>query len=487
LGVELDNAQRFMRGFGSETEAVGDIFERFGQNVARSFTNIKTLFDSLKNAVKTFFADLLGNSLQKLVRGTLSAIFNPGSGGGGIAGSFSALGGGGGGFGSSAGSGIIGTLGSIFSGGGGITAPASISGGLPIAPLLSSGSIFGGGAVGGGFGGGSLGAASGGFLSKLFGGAGGLLGPLLGASLGSGIGGTSGLGNILGGIGGAAAGLGLSFGASVFGALGGGLGALGPAALAALGPIGLIAAPLLIGGFFLGKAKQRKADESASGDFLTQAINATLALKDQIKANKLEGSEARAFFEGEILQTFVDQINTLKTKSVRESRLTNQVRDLRALFESQVQPAIDEQLKRRAAALAAQALFGKLIPEFGIGGMVQGIDRGFDSVLALLQPGEMILNQAQQARMRMMAGSDIFSAVGVPGQGLPTDTRQTFATGGIAARSAGSSREQPILVDVTLAVGTDTQDQLFVSTVRRDIGRKAVAGAVRASAKNRDL
>jgi hypothetical protein len=103
MGVELTNAQRFMRGFGAAVEDVGDIFDRFGNNVARAFTSIKGLLGNLKNAVVQFFKDLLGNSLQRLVGGTLSALFGGlfgGAGGGGRGG----IGGGGGGLGSTLGS-----------------------------------------------------------------------------------------------------------------------------------------------------------------------------------------------------------------------------------------------------------------------------------------------------------------------------------------------------------------------------------------------
>ncbi len=485
LGTELTNAQRFMRGFGSETEAVGDIFERFGRNVANSFTNIKSLFEGLRNAVKQFFNDILSNTLQKLLRGTFSGIFGGGGGFGGFGGAggiFSTPA-----FNPNAGGGFTQQLGSIFRGlgGGGISAPASVSGGIASfgsvggIPLLGLGRASGGAATG----------ATGlsGLINRVFSGAGGGLLPLFGASLGTGIGGQSLFGQILGGIGGAAVGLGVSFGASVFGALGGGLGALGPAALAALGPIGLIAAPLLVGGFLLGKSKQRKADEEASGQFLQQAIDQIAQLREQVRSDRIDGTQARTAFDTQILPNFIQQINTLKTKSVRESRLTNQVRDLRNLFDSSVGPEIEAQNKRRAAAVARQDVFSKLIPEFATGGIVPGINRGFDSVLARLSPGEMVLNQMQQALVMARAGNDVFRKAGVPGQGSPTDTQQSFAIGGVAARGLGVGQDAPIIVDVVLAVGTDTQDQLFVSSARREAGRRSIVGAILTGVGNREL
>ena len=66
LGVELTAAQRFMRGFNSEVESTGDAFERLGQNLSRSFGNVKGLLDNLKQSFTTFFRDLLGLGLQRV-------------------------------------------------------------------------------------------------------------------------------------------------------------------------------------------------------------------------------------------------------------------------------------------------------------------------------------------------------------------------------------------------------------------------------------
>src|SRR5262249_35299042 len=71
LSVSISNTERFMRGFNSQVETVGDAFDRFGQNVSRAFTNIRDLFGGLKQAVLQFFNDLVGQSLQNLVRSTL--------------------------------------------------------------------------------------------------------------------------------------------------------------------------------------------------------------------------------------------------------------------------------------------------------------------------------------------------------------------------------------------------------------------------------
>ena len=438
LGVELDNTQRFLRGVGSGIEDVGDAFERFGQNVSNSFRDVRNLFDNLKNAIKSFFADLLGNSLQKLVKGTLGALFgqqgqqagggnqNPFAsvlsgifggggqqGGGGFGGIFG--GGGGGfltpGFNPNAGGG---GLGSLFGGGGlgglfgGAATPASVSlGGLPLGrsfPVGLSAQPGGVATGGGGFGGllGSLGLGSA-FKGLGFGqavGSGGALAaalPFLGVNLGIGVGGPSGLGKVIGGVGGGLLGVGLSAAPAIFGAGG----ALASPAIAALfsNPFTAIAgAGLLVGAYFLGKAKQRRKDEQASGNYLQDAIDSIRDLRSGIARDEIDGKDARSIFNKQILETFKQQISTLKTKSVRESRLTNQVNDLKKLYADEVVPEIEKQRTRKQ-------IFGKLTPEFATGGIMPR--DGF----AYLHKDEIIVNRSQQSPQLLRAASQ----AGVPG------------------------------------------------------------------------
>jgi tape measure domain-containing protein len=446
LGVELSNAQRFMRGFGSATETVGDAFERLGQNVSRALTNTKNLLDNLKQAVIQFFNDLLGQSLQNLVRQTLLPIAGlfPGAaqqgalGGlfrtpstfpaGGGANAFQSIanavsGGGGGG-----------------GGGGGLAAPPSVSAtgifangqfaaglagnaGNPFAPRQGATGIFANGQFAAGL------AGKGGFFSSLFSNL-AASAPLIGLGIGSSFGGQSPVGQVLGAAGAGAVGLGVSFGASIFGAGGG----LASAALAALGPAALIGAPLIVGAILLGKAKQRKADEEASGQFLTQALTAIDQLAASVGSGQIDGSQARTIFDTQILATFKAQINTLKTASVRESRLTNQVRDLENVYQARIPPLLADVQRRQADAARFASIDSRLLPQFATGGIVRGIDQGFDSVRALLRPGEMVLNLAQQANIRAMAGSGIFDHAGVPG----VNQSGRFAAGGIASPASST-------------------------------------------------
>ena len=53
-----------------------------------------------------------------------------------------------------------------------------------------------------------------------------------------------------------------------------------------------------------------------------------------------------------------------------------------------------------------------------------------DTVLAYLKPGEMVLNEQHQARIRGMDGHDVFSAAGVPGSSSATPV-PFFASSGV--------------------------------------------------------
>lgn len=501
LGVELTAAQRFMRGFGSEVESTGDAFERLGQNISRSFADVKDLLNNLKQSFLTFFRDLLGQGLQR-VFGQLFGALTGAIGGAGRAS--------GGVFGGSSGGGIGGaiggTLGGLFGGrggnggfltpgfgggfpaiGGGLAAAGSIGllGGLPIANTAGIGAAGAAGVFGQTA---TVGAAAG--LAGLFrgfgfgraagsGGALAALAPLLGAQLGAGLGGQSRLGSIAGAAGGALAGIGLT---------------AAPAALAGSATFGFLAplfsnpitavvgAALLASALLLGRARQRRSDEEQSGIWLQDAINQVMSLKSSAAAGQVTVDQARSIFEGQILATFVSQISTLKTKSVRESRLTNQVRDLRNLFESQVIPAATSASKRGAIS-------NNLIPEFATGGIVPGLDRGYDSVMAYMRPGEMVLTRDQQAVIQRTAGYDVFARAGVPDApqsqvgGVPA-----FAGGGIVPMR-GIAPDEPIQIDlaVNLAIGRQEAGQIVSVGAATGTGRRVVVNQVRKARLDREI
>jgi hypothetical protein len=414
----LSNSERFMKGFAEATIQVGDAFDNFGRSVANAFSNVRTLFDSLKRAVFDFFNDLLGSFLQNLVGRTLLGL--GGRGGSSLAAAVAGAFGGG----ISAPPSTTATqqfqsqLEDFFGAGVPRTAGSIASGGSSLLPGFSLSGL-----------GGSLAAAA----------------PLLGLGLGPPLGGQSTAGKILGAIGGGAVGLGVSFGASIFGAGGG----LTQAALAALGPAALIGAPLIVGAILLGKASQRKKDEQAAGEFQRQAHDALAQLKAQIDSDQIDGGQARAIFENQILAQFVQQIGGLQTKSVRESRLTNQVRDIRGIYDAIIPPSIEAQQRRRQHLEDRRLLDSRLVPEFATGGLMP-----WDG-WAKLHRGELIVNPSQQTPELISAAAN----AGVPG-----------------TQAAGSS--QPQNISVVIELGTETQDRLFINGARSRNTKKDLKDAL---------
>lgn len=510
LGFELSPAQAFFKGLRSQAETTAEAFERIG--TAFKDTILGTLDTGIDRLTRKFgiFKDLIGDILKLFARQFISRLFGAGPGGGGgggfnLGGLLGGVlgGGGGGGFGSFATGGFAGgnPLGSILGGLGGVGIAPSISqtiGGLPIAPNIPIPSFLlpGGGAGGGGLSG----------LAKLFPGlagafkgfgfglpAGSQLGslaaasPLLGLTLGASLGGQSGLGQLLGGAGGALLGIGLTAAPA----------GLATGALSFLAPLfsnpitAVVGAALLPLSFLLGRAKQRRADEEQSGVYLQDAIDAIREIGAQVKSDQLNGDQARQIFESQVMATFIAQINTIKTRSVRESRLTNQTRDLRALFEKEVGPEIEAQKLR----IKTGTLGGKEIrAEFATGGVVQGFDRGYDSVQALLRPNEMVLTTQQQAAIAAISGvPTIFQIAGVPGAGaapVPTPAPvQPFQFGGVVqpfvppTRSEDQSPVIIVLDSVTLAISEDDATKIVAVSQRGSAGRSVLVRALKQERK----
>lgn len=503
VGVELTNMQRFAQGFNSEVESFGDAFARFGQNVSRAFGTFTGLFDNLKRSIRQFFSDLIGSGIQQTLGMIFSALSGGRGGGGGMGGR---AGGGGGGTGGFLGNLLGGLLGGRGGGGGGRFTTPPFAGGsipgvtgvmvgsLPVMPNIGGLGLPGGfpglgggiGAPGGfqtpGIAGGTIGGAAGsaglaaalkgfGFGLKPGSAAGPLaaIAPLLGAGMGMQLGGQSRSGQILGAIGG------LAFGAGVTAAPA----FLGGTFLAPLfsNPItAVVGAALLIGSLLLGRSQQRRRDEEQSGVWLQAAIDQIMALKDLARKGQVDVTQARSIFDSQIINPFIANINTLKTKSVRESRLTNQVRDLRNLFESQVIPAVVSGQRRNVVA-------SKLIPEFAAGGLVVGSDRGFDSVLARVRPGEMVLTREQQQSIQRAAGYNVFAHAGVP----------NVAAGGFGAPTTDMSRltgsAEPMSIDLSVNVGVTRQDaaEILAAAGTTSTGQRVIVSNVRRAQRSRKV
>lgn len=476
---------------------------------ARIFSAGKETFQRLAaNALATLTTQILGGFLNRLggVFGGGNAQGASGQGGGILGGILGGLlggnrtsaqgtgfGGFGGGtfggsiFGSNSSGGIGGLLNRFLGGGSSLAAPASVSAGtLPLNIGLGSQRTLGLTNIASGIGGKGLGGLFGGLFKGIgFGqkaGSGGALAgalPLLGLSLGSSVGGNSLLGQILGGAGGLAVGVGLT---------------AAPTALAGTGlaplfsnPItAVVGAGLLVGGLLLGRAKQRKADEKLVDTYWVEYMNKTKALTEQVNGDQIEG--ARALQEAlASREEAIALISQIKTKSVRDSRLKNQIPDVDRLFLEPLKAAIEAQ-KKRAKTIR------EIIPEFATGGIVPGVDFGFDSVLAMLRPGEVILNQMQQRRMQAIAGGDIFARANVPGFGsantsLTRNGVAAYALGGIAeARPvAPLGLSGGITLDVTLEIGEDDVTKLFVNGAQTADGQRVTINTVRTARKFREV
>ncbi len=541
LGLELSPSQAFFKGLRSEAETTAEAFQRIGANLKDKFLGV--LDSGIDRLTKKFgfFKDLIGDILKSLTRKIVSQLFgggqqggggaSGGSGGGGIGGFLgnlfgglfggnrqsatsqggslanagSALSGGGANLGSfltggfSGGNPAAAILGGSGGGGGGlnlgaliqktlggnlsnIAAPSPLNTGGSILPDL--GKLKGGNVIGFGQGGilASLGGLFKGFgFGKAPGSAlGGLASaaPLLGLSLGAGLGGSSVLGSILGAAGGLALGVGLT---------------AAPAALAGtfLAPLfsnpitAIIGGVALIGALLLGRAAARRKDEKSSGDALQQAVDQIHDFRDQIKGDHAQATvgDAHKILESTIIGPFIAFINTIKTRSVRESRLAHQVPDLRKLFETEVIPEIIAQQTR----IKNKTIGQNIIPEFATGGVVEGVDRGYDSILAKLRPREMVLTVEHQAKIREMAGHNIFQVVGVPGVGMaPQPTQlpiQPFSIGGVVQNflPQPASDSGPIYVNIsvnnTMSEGEATA--IVETSMRGSRGRGSVYAAVK--------
>jgi TP901 family phage tail tape measure protein len=292
------------------------------------------------------------------------------------------------------------------------------------------------------------------------------LAPFLGLSIGSSLGGQSGLGQILGGAGGLLGGLVL---AASTGAIGGSLGSLF-ALSGVLGPAALVAAPLLLlGGILLGRAKQRRQDEGQrdqlSGD-IAQAINqATTTIRRASQVSEITGTLAQL---EQRYSEYLQAVNAIKTRSVRESALRNQVPVHRARIDELKQLA-----QRRQAGLELDA---KLVGEFATGGTyrVPGLYQGVDDHYVKVASGErIIVLTPDQDREATPLIAPYLRRARVPG------FAEGGTFGGAGGRQQAAGGEGDINIEVTLllsnkvAIGPAESADILVQALDTDTGRRA--------------
>jgi hypothetical protein len=142
-----------------------------------------------------------------------------------------------------------------------------------------------------------------------------------------------------------------------------------------------------------------------------------------------------------------------------------------------VPPEIAAQATRRQTAISNAFTHNRIVPEFAMGGVVPGIDRGFDSVMARMRPGEMVLTLQQQSNIARMAGSGVFQAAGVPG----VQPQAAFASGGIAPGL------EPPVINISLVIGKEDQTRIVVNGSNTLQGRLSTVKNVKAARTNREL
>src|SRR5262249_52760806 len=139
------------------------------------------------------------------------------------------------------------------------------------------------------------------------------------------------------------------------------------------------------------------------------------------------------------------------------------------------------------------ARFSRQIPEFATGGFVPGIDRGRDSVMAFLTPGELVLNRSQQAAVMREAGPGVFARAGVPRAGRDAGPAQAFQTAGFAQTATFMPQDQqPIVIDnlnveVSFFVGKDDQTRIVVNGMSTSQGRIVTANNVKLARLNGEV
>jgi len=190
----------------------------------------------------------------------------------------------------------------------------------------------------------------------------GSMAPALGSSLGGMLGGTSLVGSLMGSVGGLLGGtaLGLATGAisSTSGMMGGIVGALGGATMAT-GILAGIGVALMIGAYFFGKNKQRKADEKTRNQTMMDALNQLDEILKQVNSDEIAGS-AGVSQANSLRKQYMDQMSQLKDSKTRRialadvSRLDSKI--------SLIKQAAEQQTARKA-------MDAKLVPTFADGGL----------------------------------------------------------------------------------------------------------------------
>jgi hypothetical protein len=136
----------------------------------------------------------------------------------------------------------------------------------------------------------------------------------------------------------------------------------------------------------------------------------------------------------------------------------------------------------------------RILPEFAGGhyfadyfrpnGLLPGMFDGRDNILAMISRGEMVLNPSQQARVRALAGGDVFAGAGIPNYPKASASPQ-LAIGGIAGAGLALSTQTPVIQpNFTLFLqGIVSLDSEVKAVMQSDDGRRHMVKIIKEEKK----
>lgn len=316
--------------------------------------------------------------------------------------------------------------------------------------------------------------AGGGFLSSV----GGLSGGLALAGAGA---------NILGGaIGGRVGGFISNIGTGV--ALGAQIGSIIPGVGTAIGAV--VGGAVGLFASILGGDPKRKRDKKENIPALNRGFTDAMAELRSLVADvrtlrvSPDGAIARATeLRSQIASGFGIKFESNKYRKEAQKLIATRLVEADAL--------IVELRKAAEIANAAGERDRRLIPEFASGvfmssgfaqqfadfqrrnGMLPGTFTGRDSMPSMLAPGEMVLNPAQQSRVRANAGTDPFVNAGIPG----------YAEGRAGSVQQSGSGD----INVTVVLQQDPATGVWTAIAKSPDGRKVITEVVEEKYRNSDI
>ena len=270
--------------------------------------------------------------------------------------------------------------------------------------------------------------------------------------------------------------------------LGATIGSIIPGVGTAIGAAVGAAAGFLIGLFGFSDPK-RKRDKNEKIPALNEGfskalkeLNEILAGVRQLRIDPDEAVTRAGQVRAEIASGFGIQFESAKYRKEAQRMIAAKL--------TQADSMIEQITAASGIARGAADRRQRILPEFAIGhyfadyfkpnGLVPGAFDGADNILAMISRGEMVLNPAQQARVRALAGGDVFAGAGIPNYPRASSSPK-LAMGGIAGVGLSSAPAQNIMVqpNVTVVLQGDTFDNKAKGYLMSDDGKRTVVTVIR--------